>query len=140
LKLAELVADATIEAVTPYKPLYTLEQSYEKKIETIARAMYGADGVVFTPAAKAKLRQARKHGLDGLPVCMAKTQDSLSDDPKRRGRPRGFSITVRDVEIASGAGFLVALTGEIVRMPGLPERPAAERIALEPDGAITGLT
>ncbi|MFO0953489.1 MAG: formate--tetrahydrofolate ligase [Isosphaeraceae bacterium] len=104
------------------------------------RMMYGADGVVFQHAAESKLKKARRIGYGKLPVCMAKTQDSLSDNPKLRGRPRGFTLTVRDVEIAAGAGFLVALTGEIVRMPGLPERPAAERIDVDPNGNITGLT
>ena len=101
--------------------------------------MYGADGVNILPAAEAKFRKARKHGYGDLPVCMAKTQDSLSDNPKLRGRPRGFTLTVRDVEIAAGAGFLVALTGDIVRMPGLPERPAAERIDVDAEGRIVGL-
>ena len=82
--------------------------------------MYGADGVNILPAAEAKIRKAGKLGYGELPICMAKTQDSLSDNPKLRGRPRGFTLTVRDVEIAAGAGFLVALTGDIVRMPGLP--------------------
>ena len=100
--------------------------------------MYGADGVTILPAAEAKIRKLRKLGFDGLPVCMAKTQDSLSDNPKLRGRPKGFTLTVRDVEIAAGAGFVVALTGEIVRMPGLPARPAAERIDLDDDGEIRG--
>ena len=102
--------------------------------------MYGADGVNILPDAEAKLRKARKLGYGELPICMAKTQDSLSDNPKLRGRPRGFTLTVRDVEIAAGAGFLVALTGEIVRMPGLPERPAAERIDVDAEGNITGLS
>ncbi len=102
--------------------------------------MYGADGVTILPAAAAKVRKATKLGYGGLPVCMAKTQDSLSDNPKLRGRPRGFVLTVRDVEIAAGAGFLVALTGDIVRMPGLPERPAAERITLDDHGRIHGLS
>ena len=123
----------------PLQPLYPLEWPAERKIERIARAMYGADGVDILPAAEAKLRKARKLGYGELPICMAKTQDSLSDNPKLRGRPRGFTITVRDVEIAAGAGFLVALTGEIVRMPGLPERPAAERIDVDDQGRIVGL-
>jgi formate--tetrahydrofolate ligase len=91
-------------------------------------------------AAASKLRKAAKLGCGGLPICMAKTQDSLSDNPKLRGRPRGFTLTVRDVEIAAGAGFLVALTGDIVRMPGLPERPAAERIDVDQQGRIVGLS
>ena len=140
VELAERVVAATSAPITPFLPLYPLDWTAEKKIEAIARSIYGADGVSILPAAAAKLRKARKLGYGGLPICMAKTQDSLSDDPKLRGRPKGFTITVRDVEIAAGAGFLVALTGEIVRMPGLPERPAAERIDVDESGAIRGLT
>jgi formate--tetrahydrofolate ligase len=139
VELAEAVVAATAGPETPYQPLYPLEWPAEKKIERIARVMYGAEAVSILPAAEAKLRKARKHGYGELPVCMAKTQDSLSDNPKLRGRPRGFTLTVRDVEIAAGAGFLVALTGEIVRMPGLPERPAAERIEVDEQGRIVGL-
>ncbi len=134
------MVEATSGPATPLKPLYPLEWSIEKKVERIAKAIYGADGVTFLPAAEAKIRKARKLGHGALPVCMAKTQDSLSDNPKLRGRPKGFTLTVRDVEIASGAGFVVALTGEIVRMPGLPERPAGERIDVDASGEIVGLT
>jgi formate--tetrahydrofolate ligase len=139
-ELAEKVVAAAARPETPYQPLYPVDWPAEKKIERIARVMYGADGVSILPAAEAKLRKARKHGYGDLPICMAKTQDSLSDNPKLRGRPRGFTLTVRDVEIAAGAGFLVALTGDIVRMPGLPERPAAERIDVDSQGHITGLS
>ncbi|WP_406700401.1 formate--tetrahydrofolate ligase [Singulisphaera sp. Ch08] len=138
--LAEIVVAATQGRPTPYLPLYPLEWSAERKIERIAKVMYGADGVNILPGAEAKFRKARKLGYGSLPLCMAKTQDSLSDNPKLRGRPKGFTLTVRDVEIAAGAGFLVALTGEIVRMPGLPERPAAERIDVDSSGEITGLS
>jgi formate--tetrahydrofolate ligase len=140
VELAEHVISATAGSETAFTPLYPLEWAAEKKIETIARAMYGAAGVSFTSEAKAKLARARKLGYGQLPICMAKTQDSLSDNPKLRGRPRGFMLTVRDIEFATGAGFLVALTGEIVRMPGLPERPAAERIGVDEQGRIQGLT
>ena len=139
IELAEAVVVASSRPETPYTPLYPLEWTAEKKIERIAKVMYGADGVTFLPAAEAKFRKARKLGYGLLPICMAKTQDSLSDNPKLRGRPKGFTLTVRDVEIAAGAGFLVALTGEIVRMPGLPERPAAERIDVDEAGNIVGL-
>ena len=122
-------------------PLYPLDLSPEKKIEAIARAMYGADGVTILPeAADPSSARPASSASASLPICMAKTQDSLSDNPKLRGRPRGFTLTVRDIEIAAGAGFLVALTGEIVRMPGLPERPAAERISVDASGTIRGLT
>ena len=140
IDLAERVVAATSQPNTPFKPLYSLDLSAEKKIETIAKTMYGADGVTIGPDAQTKLRRARKLGLGNLPICMAKTQDSLSDNPKLRGRPKGFTLTVRDVEIAAGAGFLVALTGEIVRMPGLPERPAGERISVDEFGQIQGLS
>jgi formate--tetrahydrofolate ligase len=136
IQLAEAVVVAADGPETPYQPLYPLEWSAEKKIERIARVMYGADGVSILPAAEAKLRKARKYGYGSLPICMAKTQDSLSDNPKLRGRPKGFTLTVRDVEIAAGAGFLVALTGDIVRMPGLPQRPAAESDHELPQRAI----
>ena len=139
-ELAEKVVAAASGPETPYQPLYPLEWPAERKIERIARVMYGADGVHILPAAEAKLRKARKLGYGELPICMAKTQDSLSDNPKLRGRPRGFTISVRDLEISAGAGFLVALTGEIVRMPGLPKRPAAERIDVDEQGRIVGLS
>ncbi len=140
IELAEKVVAAAAGPETPFRPLYPLDWTPERKIEQIARIMYGADGVSILPAAAAKLRKAARLGYGELPICMAKTQDSLSDNPKLRGRPRGFTLTVRDVEIAAGAGFLVALTGDIVRMPGLPQRPAAERIDVDPEGRIVGLT
>jgi formate--tetrahydrofolate ligase len=139
-ELAGKVVDAASGPETPYRPLYPLDASIESKIERIATAMYGAAGVTILPSAEAKIRKARKLGFDNLPVCMAKTQDSLSDNPKLRGRPQGFTLTVRDIEIAAGAGFVVALTGDIVRMPGLPVRPAAERIDLDDSGEIRGLS
>ncbi len=138
--LAEKVVAAASAPETPLKTLYPLDWPAERKIEQIARVMYGADGVSILPAASAKLRRAARLGYGDLPICMAKTQDSLSDNPKLRGRPRGFTLSVRDIEIAAGAGFLVALTGEIVRMPGLPQRPAAERIDVDADGRIVGLS
>jgi formate--tetrahydrofolate ligase len=140
LDLAEKVVAAAEAPATPLTPLYPLSWPAERKIERIAEVMYGAAGVTILPAAAAKLRKARKLGYGELPICMAKTQDSLSDNPKLRGRPRDFTLTVRDIEIAAGAGFLVALTGDIVRMPGLPERPAAERISVDANGQITGLS
>jgi formate--tetrahydrofolate ligase len=140
IDLAQKVVAAAAQPATPLKTLYPLEWSAERKIKQIARIMYGADDVNILPAAAAKIKKANKLGYGRLPICMAKTQDSLSDNPKLRGRPRGFTLTVRDIEIAAGAGFLVALTGEIVRMPGLPERPAAERIDVDDDGRIVGLS
>jgi formate--tetrahydrofolate ligase len=140
IELARKVVEATSHSTSPLQPLYPLEWPIEQKVERIATAIYGAQGVAFLPAAEAKIRKARRLGYGSLPVCMAKTQDSLSDNPKLRGRPRGFTLTVRDIEIAAGAGFVVALTGEIVRMPGLPERPAADRIDVDESGEIRGLT
>ncbi len=140
IELAHKVVAAAAEPQTPLKPLYPLEWSAQRKIEQIARVMYGAADVTILPAAAAKLRKAAKLGYGGLPICMAKTQNSLSDNPKLLGRPKGFTLTVRDIEIAAGAGFLVALTGDIVRMPGLPERPAGERIDIDEEGRITGLS
>jgi formate--tetrahydrofolate ligase len=140
LDLAEKVVAAAAQPATPLQPLYPLDWPAERKIKQIARIMYGADGVTILPAAAAKIKKANKLGFGKLPICMAKTQDSLSDNPKLRGRPKGFTLTVRDIEIAAGAGFLVALTGDIVRMPGLPERPAGERIDVDSSGHITGLS
>jgi formate--tetrahydrofolate ligase len=139
LELAEKVAAVADGAESPFQPLYSLDATTEQKIERIALSIYGAKDVVFSNVASAKIRKARRLGYGKLPVCMAKTQDSLSDNPKLRNRPRDFTLTVRDLEFSIGAGFLVALTGEIVRMPGLPERPAAERIDVDDAGEITGL-
>jgi formate--tetrahydrofolate ligase len=140
VELAEKVVAAASAPETPLQPLYPLDWAPERKIEQIARIMYGADSISVLHTASAKLRKAARLGYGELPICMAKTQDSLSDNPKLRGRPKGFTLTVRDIEIAAGAGFLVALTGDIVRMPGLPQRPAAERIDVDAEGRIVGLS
>ena len=141
IDLANRVIEAAeSSAPTPLQPLYPLEWSIERKVERISKAIYGASSVTFAPLAMTKIRQARRLGHARLPICMAKTPDSLSDNPKLRGRPEGFTITVRDLEIAAGAEFLVALTGEIVRMPGLPLRPAGERIDVNASGEIENLT
>jgi formate--tetrahydrofolate ligase len=140
MDLAEKVVAAASRPEIPLKTLYSFDWPAERKIAEIARVMYGAAGVNIQQEAENKLRKARKLGYGGLPICMAKTQDSLSDNPKLRGRPKGFTVHVRDVEIAAGAGFLVALTGEIMRMPGLPERPSAERIDVDAAGNIIGLS
>ncbi|WP_294596547.1 formate--tetrahydrofolate ligase [uncultured Rikenella sp.] len=138
-ELARLVVEATESGRTDFRPLYPLDESVEKKVETVARGIYGADGVEYTPKAKQALKRIADLGLTGLAVCIAKTQKSLSDNPALLGRPRGFTITVRDIEIAAGAGFLVPITGEIMRMPGLPEVPAAEAIDIDDEGNISGL-
>jgi formate--tetrahydrofolate ligase len=122
----------------PYRPLYPLEASIPEKVFTVASKMYGAREVVFTKQAERDLEDVRKLGYEGLPICIAKTQNSLSDDPKVRGRPQDFEVTVRALHVAAGAGFVVVLTGEILRMPGLPRRPLAEGIDLE-NGRIVGL-
>lgn len=138
-ELARLVVEATAQGKPDFRPIYSLEESVQQKIETIARKIYGADGVEYTPKAKTALKRVSELGLEGLAVCIAKTQKSLSDDPALLGWPRDFSITVRDIEIAAGAGFLVPITGEIMRMPGLPEEPAAIHIDIDDAGVISGL-
>lgn len=138
IELAELVT-AAAERDTPYRAVYAADAPVIDKIRSIATRIYGAADVSISAEAASKIKKATRLGYGELPICMAKTQDSLSDNPKLRGRPTGFTITVRDLEIAAGAGFLVALTGEIMRMPGLPQRPAAERIDVDSAGNITGL-
>lgn len=142
LELADRVLemlDRTDSAPPPPRFLYELSHSPEDKIRAIARTVYGADDVDFTPAARKDLESAAALGGATLPVCMAKTHLSLSDDPKKPGRPRGFTLTVREVRLSAGAGFLVALTGDILTMPGLPREPAARRVVVHDDGRITGL-
>jgi formate--tetrahydrofolate ligase len=139
VQLAEKVLAALPRKSAPLPFLYQAADSVETKLHSIATKIYGADGVQFTGEAKAKLALFARSGFDKLPLCMAKTQDSLSDDAKKRGRPRGFTITVRDFEIANGAGFLVALTGTMMRMPALPKVPAAERIQVADDGTVSGI-
>ncbi len=133
------VVDASDTAPPRPRHLYELSEPAEEKIRHVARTVYGAREVLFSAAASRELQRARELGYGELPVCMAKTQLSLSDDPARRGRPRDFDVTVREVRIAAGAGFLVALTGDIMTMPGLPREPAARRVKLLDDGRITGL-
>ena len=118
---------------------YELDRPIEEKIETIVRRIYGGSGVQFTPAARKQIAQLRNLGYDGLPICMAKTQYSFTDDAAQLGAPEDFTITVRQVRVSAGAGFLVALTGDIMTMPGLPKVPAAERIDVDENGVISGL-
>ena len=120
-------------------PLYDLDQPLKAKIGIIAKEIYGADGVEYTPSAEKALAGLEKFGYGNLPVCIAKTQYSLSDDQHLLGRPQGFTVTVRDAYVSAGAGFVVVLTGEIIQMPGLPRIPAAEGIDIGDNGAITGL-
>ena len=138
-QLAQQVVATIDRATAPFHPLYAWDQPIKTKIETICREIYGADGVDYTAKAEADIKRADSLGLAGLPICMAKTQKSLSDDPDKIGRPRGFRVTVREMEIAAGAGFLVPITGQMMRMPGLPATPAAESIDIDEHGQITGL-
>ena len=138
-ELAKKVLATLEEKPSHYHPLYELEQPLTGKIETIAKEIYGADGVEYAPAAKKALANLEKLGFGNLPVCVAKTQYSLSDDQHKLGRPTGFTITVRDAYVSAGAGFVVVLTGEIIQMPGLPRVPAAQNIDVTGDGVIEGL-
>lgn len=139
-ELATIVAESMEGAAPePFKCLYELDIPVEERMATIARKIYGADGVVLTKAAQKKLALMAANGLTDLPICMAKTQNSLSDNATLPGRPTGFTITVRDFEIANGAGFLVALCGDIMRMPALPKVPAACAIKVDADGNISGM-
>ena len=137
--LTRLVAKVAEQCTCSMKPLYDWEWSVEKKIETIAKELYGAAAIDYTAEAKSDLKKVMDLGLDKLPVCIAKTQKSLSDNPKLLGRPKDFVVTVRQIEIASGAGFIIPITGSIMRMPGLPDIPAAEKIDIDNNGKITGL-
>jgi len=139
IELAEKIIDSVKDCSTCFKPLYDLSWSFEEKIDTICRKMYGADHVEYTVKAKTQLGKIEKLGLGNLAVCIAKTQKSLSDDPSRRGRPRGFTIKIREVELSSGAGFIVPIAGTIMRMPGLPNIPSAEKIDIDNEGIISGL-
>lgn len=137
--LAEAVLETIAGEPSTFHPLYPVEMSIKEKITTIAREIYGADGVDFTKDVDNTIRQYVKLGYDKMPICMAKTQYSFSDDPALLGRPTGFRITVRELRVSRGAGFLVAITGEIMTMPGLPKEPAAEKIDVDGDGKISGL-
>ena len=137
--LAEKVLETLEKKESHFAPIYPDEAGLKEKIETVAREIYGADGVNFSPAAERALKKAEEMGFGSFPVCMAKTQYSLSDDPSRLGRPEHFTIQVRDAYVSAGAGFVVALTGAIMTMPGLPKKPAAEGIDVDENGVITGL-
>ncbi len=139
IELAETVLSVMERKESKFKVLYELETTVEEKIEKICKEIYGADGVAFTAEAKKSMDKYREMGFGSLPVCMAKTQYSLSDDMTLLGRPTGFTITVREVRLSAGAGFLVAITGAIMTMPGLPKRPAAMNMDIDANGTITGL-
>ena len=129
----------TLNSFVTFKPLYADDLSLEEKIETIAKEIYGADGVTYASAAAKELKRIADMGMSDFPVCMAKTQYSLSDDQTKLGRPSGFTINVREVYVSAGAGFVVAITGAIMTMPGLPKNPAAYGIDVDDNGVITGL-
>ena len=139
-ELARTVISTIESTKKSFTPLYDWSLSVEEKIETVCQKIYGADGVKYSAQAISDLKRIEKLGLQQLPVCIAKTQKSLSDDPKKIGRPTGFQITVREIEVAAGAGFLVPITGKMMRMPGLPATPSAEGIDISDDGEITGLS
>jgi formate--tetrahydrofolate ligase len=139
LELAAEVMDLVGGGTADFKPIYPLDRPLSEKIETIATRIYGADGVEYAPKALREMERLEKIGLGEVPICMAKTQYSFSDDPSLRGRPTGFRINVGSVTPSAGAGFVVAHTGDIMTMPGLGKRPAAEAMALAADGTITGL-
>ncbi len=122
-----------------YRPLYATDRPIKEKIDTIVRQIYGGDGADYTPEADRAIKYLESIGMGGTPVCMAKTQYSLTDDATKLGRPRGFRITVNEVRPSAGAGFVVAQCGDIMTMPGLPKEPAAERMARLPSGEIVGL-
>jgi len=137
--LAQKVVETAESNTNGFQPLYEWDWGVEEKIKTVATRIYGARAIDYSSKAKKDLRKIARLGLEGLPVCIAKTQKSLSDNPKLLGRPKDFVVTVREIEIAAGAGFLIPITGDIMRMPGLPASPAAERIDIDEAGNISGL-
>lgn len=139
IDLAKKVIQTIETKESNYKPLYDEELSLKEKMETIAKEIYGADGVTFDPSATKQIADLTNLGFGKLPVCMAKNQYSLSDDPSKLGRPSGFTVNIRDVYVSAGAGFVVAITGTVMTMPGLPKVPAAHRIDVNDDGVIEGL-
>lgn len=139
IALAEKVLNTIKTKESNYKPIYDLNLSIKEKIGVIAKEIYGADGVTFDPAAEKDIKNIEANGFNNLPVCMAKNQYSLSDDPTKLGRPTGFTVNIREVYVSAGAGFIVAITGTVMTMPGLPKVPAAEGIDVDEDGNIIGL-
>jgi formate--tetrahydrofolate ligase len=139
IALGETVLRTLAKGEAAFRPIYELDEPIFTKIEKICREIYGAAAVTLTKEAQASLKKYEELGYAKLPVCMAKTQYSLSDDPARLGRPEGFTVTVRELRLSAGAGFLVAITGAIMTMPGLPKRPAAMNMDIDAAGKITGL-
>ncbi|MDO5690104.1 MAG: formate--tetrahydrofolate ligase [Tissierellia bacterium] len=139
IELAKAVIEVAEKGEANFKPLYDVNISIKEKIDTIAREIYRADGVDYSKAVEKKIRDIEALGLDKMPICMAKTQYSFSDDPSLLAAPTGFRITIRDIKVSAGAGFIVAITGDIMTMPGLPKVPAANNIDIKEDGEIVGL-
>lgn len=139
MELAQMVLEEADSGKSAFQPLYPDEMPLKEKIETIAREIYGADGVTYSASAETSLKAISDLGYSNLPICMAKTQYSLSDDPKKLGRPSGFNINIRSVRVSAGAGFVVCETGKVMTMPGLPRVPSAFNIDVDADGKITGL-
>ena len=137
--LATVVSSQIESSAASFTPLYDWNLPVREKISTICKEIYGADAVEYSSGAQQNLKTIKRLKLEGLPICIAKTQKSLSDNPTLIGRPTGFSVTVREIEIATGAGFLVPITGDMMRMPGLPATPAAEAIDIDEEGQIIGL-
>lgn len=139
MDFAKTVLEVLENEPAEFKPLYDWEQPIKAKLETLAKEIYGADGVVYAPKAERSIRDLTKLGYGELPVCVAKTQHSISDNPNLKGAPKGWTLTISDVRPSLGAGFLVCLAGDIMTMPGLPAKPAAENVDIDADGQITGL-
>lgn len=139
IELAEIVQNVLDKEESNFKPIYSIDSKIEEKILKISREIYGANNVNYSPAAKKQIQEIEKFGLDKLPICMAKTQYSLSDNPALLGKPKGFDISVKEVRVSNGAGFIVVLTGNVMTMPGLPKVPAANRMDILESGEIIGL-
>ncbi|WP_163469750.1 formate--tetrahydrofolate ligase [Fusobacterium sp. IOR10] len=138
-ELAKLVVEEIANNTEKYSPIYDLKDTPIKKIETIVKEIYGGDGVEYSVKAKKMFKLIEENGYNDLPICVSKTQKSLSDNAKLLGRPSGFTVTINDIKIAAGAGFIIAMAGDIIDMPGLPKKPAAQLIDIDDDGKITGL-
>lgn len=139
LDLANMLVDTLDKSESHYAPIYDVDLPIKEKIEIIAKEIYGAEKVSFSPSAEEQIERINRIGMDKLPICMAKTQYSLSDNPELLGRPANFTLNVSEIRLSAGAGFIVALTGKILTMPGLPKVPAAEKIDVLPDGTLTGI-
>ena len=139
VEMGEKVLKLLQQPKTPYKPLYDVNDSIPKKMETIVKKVYGGDSVIFEGNAQKQIKELEAFGLDKMPICVAKTQYSLSDNPALLGAPKGFKVTVKDVRVCTGAGFIVCQTSNIMTMPGLPKVPAANRMDIDENGVITGL-